>query len=97
MAQLSTIFGQVVYFFSPQALDARIQPIPTAGDKQQEVSGSSKQPSQTKPLWNTLEFKFYFIVLFTAVPLMIKTAMDASNDIQTPIFTNLVDGCLKGG
>ena len=86
MAQLSTIFGQVVYFFSPQALDARIQPISTAGDKQQEVSGSSKQPSQTKPLWNTLEFKFYFIVLFTAVPLMIKTAMDASNETNPNFY-----------
>lgn len=33
-----------------------------------------------KPLWGTLEFKFYYVAFLIAVPWMIKTGMDASNE-----------------
>ncbi|CCH59347.1 hypothetical protein TBLA_0B05140 [Henningerozyma blattae CBS 6284] len=34
----------------------------------------------TKPLWNTLEFKFYYIMFLIVVPWMILTTMSASNE-----------------
>jgi D-alanyl-lipoteichoic acid acyltransferase DltB (MBOAT superfamily) len=35
--------------------------------------------AQTKPLWYTVEFKFYAVAFVLVVPLMIKTAMDISS------------------
>lgn len=61
-------------FFSLEALDKRLAAPADATKKQRIVSRASTSK------WHTLEFKIYAVVFVLAVPLMWKSAMDASNE-----------------
>ncbi|KAF3990257.1 hypothetical protein FT663_01035 [Candidozyma haemuli var. vulneris] len=64
----------VLQFFSLEALDTRLYPPSDPAKKERVVARS------TRSKWHTLEFKIYAVVFALAVPLMWKTAMDASNE-----------------
>lgn len=65
----------VLRFFSLEALDTRLQP-PSDNQKRNAVIAKASPKSK----WATLEFRIYMVVFAVAVPLMWKTAMDASNE-----------------
>lgn len=84
------MISQIWQFFSLPTLDDRLQP---SAKKLDIIKRSS--PSK----WGTLEFKFYIVVFAVAVPLMYKTAMDASNETNPnfPRFQHLLsDGWMMG-
>ncbi|KAK6465181.1 MBOAT, membrane-bound O-acyltransferase family-domain-containing protein [Scheffersomyces coipomensis] len=62
-------------FFSLEALDGRLAPSENQLKRQAIIKKVGPQSR-----WSTLEFKFYGIVFAIVVPLMFKTAMDASNE-----------------
>jgi len=76
----------VLHFFSLSVLDTRLN-APTDPKKKQSVVNRA-----TTSRWNTLEFKFYMIAFAIVVPLMYKTAMDASNETNPnyPKFERLL-------
>lgn len=67
--------GIIQSFFSLETLDTRLNPPVNPAKKQSIV-----KKANPKPKWSTLEFKFYIVVFLVVVPLMLKTAMDASNE-----------------
>ena len=68
-------FAHVQSFFSLETLDSRLHP-PTNPSKRQSVI----KKANSKSKWSTIEFKFYILVFLVVIPLMFKTAMDASNE-----------------
>lgn len=62
-------------FFSLETLDTRLFP-PTDINKKRQIIAKASPKSR----WHTLEFRIYMVVFAIAVPLMWKTAMDASNE-----------------
>lgn len=81
------MLGPVLQFFSLETLDTRLFP-PANAAKRQSIINSVDQKSR----WSTLEFKFYLLVFVVVVPLMYKTAMDASNETNPnyPRFAHLL-------
>lgn len=76
----------VLNFFSLETLDARLFPQDEA--KKKQVMNRANPKSR----WSTLEFRFYMVVFLVMVPLMYKTAMDASNETNPnyPRFEHLL-------
>lgn len=81
------LLNHVLEFFSLETLDTRLFP-PANAAKRQAVINSVNHKSR----WSTLEFKFYILVFVVVVPLMYKTAMDASNETNPnyPRFAHLL-------
>ncbi|SGZ49201.1 CIC11C00000004230 [Sungouiella intermedia] len=77
----------VLKFFSLETLDTRLNPPQDEGRKKQIINRAN--PTSR---WSTLEFKFYLVVFAVMVPLMYKTAMDASNETNPnyPRFEHLL-------
>ncbi|CAI5757218.1 unnamed protein product [Candida verbasci] len=79
----------ILEFFSLDTLDTRL----TNNNNKNQLKSSST------PRWNTIEFKFYYLIFIIVVPLMFKTAMDASNETNPnyPRFQHLLsNGWLFG-
>lgn len=74
-------------FFSLETLDTRLFPPADITRRRQIITKANP-----KPKWSTLEFKFYMVVFAVMVPLMYKTAMDASNETNPnyPKFEHLL-------
>lgn len=74
-------------FFSLETLDTRLFP-PQDETKKKQIMNRASQKSR----WSTLEFRFYMVVFVVMVPLMYKTAMDASNETSPnfPRFEHLL-------
>lgn len=70
-------------FLSLEALDTRL-----AAPSKKEIQ---KQPSR----WSTPEFKFYLIAFAVVVPILFKTAMDASNETNPNYY--IYEGILSDG
>lgn len=85
--------SSLLRFFSLETLDARLHaPSDTAKRRAVVARASSSR-------WHTAEFKFYMVVFAVVVPLMYKTAMDASNETNPnyPRFQHLLsDGWMFG-
>lgn len=77
----------VLKFFSLETLDTRLFPPKDEAKKKQIISRANP-----KSRWSTLEFRFYMVVFAVMVPLMYKTAMDASNETNPnyPRFEHLL-------
>ena len=85
------------YCFSVEAVDARIKP---DADYIKRQKGALEADTDLKdgrraprPLWGTLEFKFYYVAFALVVPLMLKTAVDAASERNTlnyPRFQHLL-------
>lgn len=70
-------------FLSLEALDTRL-------------IGSAKKQTQTQPSrWSTPEFKFYMFCFVIVVPVLFKTAMDASNETNPNYY--IYEGILSDG
>lgn len=70
-------------FLSLETLDTRL-------------SAPSKKPIETKPSrWSTPEFRFYLFAFVIVVPILFKTAMDASNETN-PNY-RIYEGILSDG
>ncbi|ODV84687.1 hypothetical protein CANARDRAFT_200197 [[Candida] arabinofermentans NRRL YB-2248] len=83
----------VLRFFSLETLDTRLFPSSNPKKKQAVIQTASISR------WGTLEFKFYLLVFAVVVPLMYKTAMDASNETNPNYFKYeriLSDGWMFG-
>ncbi|AET37975.1 membrane-bound O-acyltransferase family protein Ecym_2227 [Eremothecium cymbalariae DBVPG len=79
--------------FSLESLDARLAP-PKDVKRRQQISLNAG-----KSRWNTLEFWLYYLVFIIVIPLMFKTGMDASNELNPnyPKYERLLsDGWLFG-
>lgn len=68
-------FAHIQSFFSLETLDSRLH-APTSPSKKQSVI----KKANSKSKWSTIEFRFYILVFLVVIPLMFKTAMDASNE-----------------
>lgn len=81
------ILSRFLDFFSLETLDSRLFP-PSNQQKKQAIIRKANPKSR----WLTLEFKFYMVVFAVVVPLMYKTAMDASNETNPnyPRFAHLL-------
>lgn len=81
------ILDDVLQFFALETLDTRLFP-PTDAIKRETI----KKKANHKSKWNTLEFRIYLLVFVIFVPLLYKTAMDASNEtnINYPRFERLL-------
>lgn len=78
-------------FLSVQSLDSRLKPCPDS-NKRQILSRNNRKGSKTvdsngkvifstqAPLWNTWEFRFYYLAFIVVVPLMFKAVMEASSE-----------------
>ncbi|CCF56973.1 hypothetical protein KAFR_0B06760 [Kazachstania africana CBS 2517] len=77
---LSDAIRKVRYFFSAEALDARISPDPELKKRYKLLANGNNSNGVSRPLWNTLEFKFYYLAFITVIPMMFITAMSASNE-----------------
>lgn len=77
----------VLNFFSLETLDTRLFPPQDEAKKKQVMNRANP-----KSRWSTLEFRFYMVVFLVMVPLMYKTAMDASNETNPnyPRFEHLL-------
>ncbi|CAI8499034.1 unnamed protein product [Pichia kudriavzevii] len=67
-------------FFAVESLDSRI-------------SSNRRKPTTTQPShWKTPEFKFYMVCFLIVVPIMFKTAMDASNETNPnyPVYEKML-------
>ncbi|EJS41472.1 gup2p [Saccharomyces arboricola H-6] len=100
---ISRIWSNIVYFFSAQALDSRIQPdlefkrrrkliisssknensstsrnaVPTGnGVSRNSVAGSN---NTSRSLWNTWEFRVYYLAFIAVLPLMLRAALATSS------------------
>ncbi|CUM56461.1 uncharacterized protein AC631_05134 [Debaryomyces fabryi] len=73
--EILEVFSHIQSFFSLETLDTRLQP-PTNVLKKQSVIKKANPRSK----WSTLEFRFYILVFIIVIPLMLKAAMDASNE-----------------
>lgn len=69
------LLREFLSFFSLETIDARLFP-PIDNKKKQAIV--AKVPSKSR--WNTTEFKLYGLVFLVCIPLMFKTAMEASNE-----------------
>lgn len=91
---MTEILKNILYFFSLEALDARIFP---TNDPEKRKQISSRIPSKSR--WGTVEFKFYLLCFLVIVPFMFKQAMDISQETH-PNYENyqalLSDGWLFG-
>ena len=88
-----SLLSHFLDFFSLETLDTRLLPPSNASKKQAIVQSASKSR------WGTLEFKIYMVVFAIAVPLMYKSAMEASNETNPnyPKFAHLLsDGWMFG-
>lgn len=103
--ELRSLLRCLRYYFSVEALDARIQPDPEYLRRQKILGNDNDNNGKdvikpSRPLWNTVEFKFYYVAFAVIVPLMIKTAMDASNETNVMNYYKferlLSDGWLFG-
>lgn len=65
----------VLSFFALETLDTRLMP-PSDQLKRQTVA----KRAGSKSKWNSVEFKLYLLVFVIFVPLLYKTAMDATNE-----------------
>lgn len=72
---MSELLENVLSFFSLETLDTRLFP-PTDPVKKEKIVRKASPKSK----WSTLEFKIYLAVFVVFVPLLYKTAMDASNE-----------------
>ncbi|CUM66374.1 uncharacterized protein PRCAT00004038001 [Priceomyces carsonii] len=81
------VLDEFLAFFSLETLDVRLFP-PSDVSKRQAIISKADRKSK----WGTLEFKFYLTVFAVVVPLMYKTAMDASNETNPnyPRFQHLL-------
>lgn len=70
-----TITSVVRNFFSLETLDTRLH-APSSIDRKNAIIAKANIQSK----WNTLEYKIYGIIFVIAVPLMAKTAIEASNE-----------------
>lgn len=70
-----------------ETLDTRLG-APTSYEKRQAVISKANPNSK----WNTIEYKIYGVIFLFTVPLMFKTAMDASNETNPnyPKFEHLL-------
>lgn len=80
------VLDDIISFFTLETLDTRLFP-PADLSKRESIkqkAGKSK--------WSTLEFKIYLAVFVVFVPLLYKTAMDASNETNPnyPRFSRLL-------
>lgn len=69
------VVDSITTFFSLEVLDTRLF-APSDPIKKQKIV----KTSSTKSKWGTFEFKIYLAVFVVVVPLLWKTAMDASNE-----------------
>ncbi|SCU88471.1 LAMI_0D10220g1_1 [Lachancea mirantina] len=76
-------------FLSLQALDSRLKPRSDNKRRQKMIMSAGR------PLWNTVEFKFYYVAFLIVVPLMIKSAMSASNETSPNYYR--FEGLLSPG
>ncbi|ODV98372.1 hypothetical protein PACTADRAFT_852 [Pachysolen tannophilus NRRL Y-2460] len=76
-------------FFSLEALDSRLAPNSNLSKRGAIIK--SAQPSK----WSTLEFKIYMVLFIIFVPMMYKTAMDASNETNKNYY--IYEGILSDG
>ncbi|CAH2355542.1 membrane-bound O-acyltransferase Gup1p [[Candida] railenensis] len=72
---VSTITSVVRNFFSLETLDTRLH-APSSIERKNAIIAKANIQSK----WNTLEYKIYGIIFVIAVPLMAKTAIEASNE-----------------
>ncbi|RLV94717.1 Glycerol uptake protein 1 [Spathaspora sp. JA1] len=89
-----SVLGQVRNIFALETLDTRLGPNTNAGKRQAIIKRASPHSR-----WSTIEFKLYLVVFAIVVPLMVKTAMDASNETNPnyPKFAPLLtDGWMFG-
>lgn len=84
---MAGLLNSILDFFSLETLDTRLYP-PTNPVKKQQVINKANAKSK----WSTLEFKIYIAIFAVTVPLMYKTAMDASNETNPnyPKFARLL-------
>lgn len=86
--------SQLGKLFSLETLDTRLNPT-TNPIKRQSIIKKANPTSR----WSTLEFKIYLTILIIVVPLMIKAAMESSNETNPnyPRFQHLLsDGWILG-
>ncbi|EGV61641.1 glycerol transporter [Yamadazyma tenuis] len=69
------VLDDILSFFALETLDTRLFP-PSDLVKRESI----KKKVNPKSRWGTLEFKIYLLVFAVFVPLLYKTAMDASNE-----------------
>ncbi|SCU93296.1 LADA_0G02322g1_1 [Lachancea dasiensis] len=74
---------------SLKSLDSRLDP----GTDPKRIQKVSK--GATKPRWNTMEFKFYYLMFAIVVPLMINAALSATNE-RSPNFPRFEPLLSKG-
>ncbi|KAH3667422.1 hypothetical protein OGAPHI_003071 [Ogataea philodendri] len=87
------MISSIYNFFALESLDARLC-APANPKKKAEIIKRAG-PSR----WKTLEFKFYAVAFLIVVPLMVKTAMEASNETNPNYYRYeriLSDGWLFG-
>lgn len=79
-------FLKFLSFFSLPVLDTRLE-APQDPKKRQAI-----ELKATPSRWSTLEFRFYWVCFLCVVPLLYKTAMDASNETNPnyPKFEHLL-------
>ncbi|KAM9936813.1 hypothetical protein OXX80_003656 [Metschnikowia pulcherrima] len=94
MSVKMSVLDEILRFFSLETLDTRLH-APNDMDKKKAVMARANPESR----WHTLEFRLYLLVFAMVVPLMYKTAMDASNETN-PNYTRfqhlLSDGWMFG-
>lgn len=69
------LLDEFLKFFSLETLDTRLQASRDMAKKKAVIAKANPESR-----WHTLEFRFYVLVFAVVVPLMYKTAMDASNE-----------------
>ncbi|CCE65048.1 hypothetical protein TPHA_0J02280 [Tetrapisispora phaffii CBS 4417] len=102
------LLEELKYFLSVESLDSRIiaEPINLVDPDEKEFTASKRKDAKgkknnknkstitvvNKPLWNTLEFKLYYVAFAIVVPWMLKVAMDASSESNPnyPAFEGLL-------
>lgn len=84
---MTNLVSSILSFFSLETLDTRLH-APSNTERKQAIIARANPTSK----WNTLEYKFYALVFIVTVPLMYKTAMDASNETNPnyPKFEHLL-------
>ncbi|CCF59047.1 hypothetical protein KAFR_0G00140 [Kazachstania africana CBS 2517] len=68
------LLDNVRYFFSPEALDARIEP------DFEFIAANKRNGHISPPLWDTFEFRFYYVGFAIIVPFMFRTVIHVTNE-----------------